>query len=125
MPASVAKAQAKSFDGLINRTFRVLARRKSQTETKHDPSVWRTGSAREEARSLFAMLQRNRNGDDIQTLRELISISAREEAELREWAAFSSPTVAVGIENMLCFRAAVLVAFDRLVAQRSIGEFTS
>ena len=36
--------------------------------------------------------------------------------ELVEWAACSSPLVAVRIENMLRFRKAVLAEFDRLLA---------
>jgi len=44
----------------------------------------------------------------------LISVSDRELTELHEWAACSSPAVAVGIENMLKFRSKVAREFDRL-----------
>ena len=55
-----------------------------------------------------------KNGDTAETLRELISVSDRELTELHEWAACSSPAVAVGIENMLKFRSKVAREFDRL-----------
>ncbi len=57
-----------------------------------------------------------RNGDSADSLRRLISVTPAEEAELRGWAAISSPAVAVGIENALRHRNAVLAAFDRFVA---------
>lgn len=60
-----------------------------------------------------------KNGDTAETLRELISVSDRELTELHEWAACSSPAVAVGIENMLKFRSKVAREFDRLA--QSLG----
>lgn len=80
---------------------------------KRDGDTWRTGSPREEARALFRMI--GRNGDGVETLRQLIGVNDRELAELRAWAACTSPTIAVRIENMLRFRNAVLVEFDRLL----------
>ena len=56
-----------------------------------------------------------RNGDSVDSLRRLISVTPAEKGELRDWAASSSPRVAVGIEHMLRFRNAVLAEFDRLL----------
>ena len=89
---------------------------------KRDADVWRVGSAGEEARALFKML--GRNGDDVRSLRLLITVSRAEEVELRDWAASSSPRVAVGIEAMIRYRQAVLIAFDRLVAQGRTNDVT-
>ena len=79
-----------------------------------DADLWRVGSAREEARALYKML--GRNGDDVQCLRSLIMVSPTDEQELRDWAACSTPRIAVGIETILHYRQEVLRQFDRLVA---------
>jgi hypothetical protein len=81
---------------------------------KDSSDVWRAGSPREEAKTLARLI--GKNGDSIADLRRLILVSPEEELELREWAASTSPAVAVGIENMLRFRMAVLAEFDRLLA---------
>jgi hypothetical protein len=85
---------------------------------KKEADLWRVGSPKEEARELYKML--GRNGDSADSLRRLISVTTAEEVELRDWAASSSPRVAVGIEHMLTFRNAVLAEFDRLVGNSSI-----
>jgi hypothetical protein len=77
-------------------------------------AVWRVGSAREEARALFRML--GRNGDDVNSLRALISLTPKEKAELADWAACTSPLISVRIEAMLTYRREVLLQFNRLVA---------
>src|SRR5258707_11825603 len=61
---------------------------------KKDADLWRTGSAKAEALMLYKLL--GRNGDSADSLRRLISVTPAEEAELRGWAAISSPAVAVG-----------------------------
>ncbi len=100
---------SKVFNDLIDRTFRALGR---ETESsKHD--VWRTGSAKQEALAVYAML--GKNGDSIESLRQLIAVSPTEKSELEEWAACSSPAIALGIENMLRFREKVLEEFDHRV----------
>jgi hypothetical protein len=81
---------------------------------KKEADLWRVGSPKEEARALYKML--GRNGDDVHSLRSLIMVSPTEEIELRDWAASSSPRVAVGIEAMIHHRQEVLLQFDRLVA---------
>ena len=78
-----------------------------------DSDFWRAGSAVGEARVLFRLLK---NGDDAQSLRQVISVSPTELAELKAWAASSSPAVAVGIDNMLRFRSKALAEFNRLVS---------
>ena len=72
---------------------------------KKDSDPWRAGSPAIEALALFRLV--GKNGDTAETLRELISVSDRELTELHEWAACSSPAVAVSIENMLKFRSKV------------------
>jgi|SRR5882762_7801707 len=79
-----------------------------------DADSWRTGSAIAEAHMLYKLL--GRNGDSAESLRRLISVTPTEEIELRDWAACSSPRVAVGIDAMLHYRQEVLRHFDRLVA---------
>jgi hypothetical protein len=111
----ISKDQSSDWQKLADQTFSALGQQETETESPHDPDVWRTGSAREEARCLFEMLQRNRNGNDVQTLRELIGVNDKEREELATWAGSSSPSVAVRIENMIRFRAQVLSEFDRLV----------
>jgi len=90
---------------------------------KKEVDLWRPGSPSIEATALFRLV--GRNGDSIEDLRRLISISAREEAELRELAAFSSPTVACGIERMISFRRQVLLHFDDLVENAHRGDSSS
>jgi len=84
---------------------------------KKDSDPRRAGSPAIEALALFRLV--GKNGDTAETLRELISVSDRELTELHEWAACSSPAVAVGIENMLKFRSKVAREFDRLA--QSLG----
>jgi hypothetical protein len=91
---------------------------RTPAESKRDPDLWRVGSAKIEALALHALL--GRNGDDVESLRRLISVSPTEQAELAEWAACSPPAVAVGIENMLRFRSEVAREFDRLVCERAL-----
>jgi hypothetical protein len=69
-----------------------------------------------EAVGFFKMI--NTNGDDIASLRRLISVSPAEESELREWAEHS-PALRVRIEAMLRFRGEVGREFDRLLAATS------
>lgn len=99
---------------LIEKTFDKITAHKT-TESKRDPDLWRPGSAATEARCIFEMV--GRNGDDVNSLRRLIGVSASEEAELREWAACAPPATAVGIEHMIRFRAAVLAEFETLVSR--------
>src|SRR5258708_15947231 len=80
---------------------------------KRNEDLWRPGSPTVEAEGLFRLA--GKNGDTIETLRELIGVNDRELTELREWAACSSPAIAVGIEKMIDFRTAVLDEFNRLV----------
>jgi hypothetical protein len=87
------------------------------TKPKKESDLWRPGSPREEAKTLVRLI--GRNGDSIDDLRRLISVTPAEELELREWAACSSARVAVGIETMIRFRAQVASEFDRLVEMRT------
>jgi hypothetical protein len=74
------------------------------------------GSPVTEAVGLFKMI--NTNGDDIASLRRLISVSPAEESESREWAE-QSPVLRGRIEAMLRFRGEVAREFDRLLAATS------
>ena len=84
---------------------------------KKDSDPWRPGSPLVEAAALVKLI--GRNGDDVESLRALIGVSDAELAELREWAASSSPVIAVGIENMIRFRAQVALEFERLVRSKT------
>ncbi len=112
---------SKVFNDLIDRTFRALGRETEAESSKHD--VWRTGSAKQEALAVYAML--GKNGDSIESLRQLIAVSPIEKAELEEWAACSSPAIALGIEHMISYRRQVLLQFDRLVENARGGDFAA
>ena len=75
---------------------------------------WRVGSPAVEAAALFRLLRRG-NGYTVESLRQLIAVSPADKRELMEWAALSSPSIAVRIDGMIAFREEVLAAFDRLV----------
>ena len=76
--------------------------------------LWLTGNAKEEAKTLARLI--GNNGDTIETLRELISVSPAEEAELRTWTACSPSLARTRIDNKLRFRAEVLEQLERLVS---------
>lgn len=68
---------------------------------------------KEEARALFEMV--GRNGDTMDSLRELILVSPKIEAWLLEQTRHS-PRGRCGIEKVLRFRRRVLEEFERLVS---------
>ena len=91
-----------------------LRRQRGDLPTPRDGDVWRVGAASVEAAALFRLLRRG-NGDTVESLRQLIAVSPADKRELMEWAALSSPTIAVRIEAMVAYREEVLAAFDHLV----------
>jgi hypothetical protein len=76
-----------------------------------DADLWRPGSALIEAKCLYEMI--GKNGDDAQTLRELISVSDADRRELGLWIE-QEPYLRNKIQAMIHFREMVLAAFDRL-----------
>jgi hypothetical protein len=72
-----------------------------------------TASPREEARSLFAMI--GRNGDTIDSIRELIAVPSDVEQALRLYIQ-RHPEDAAGIERVIEFRKRVAQQFERLAA---------
>jgi len=82
------------------------------SEPKAD-SHWldRTAPPREEARILIEML--GRNGDTVESIRELIAISEIEEA--LTLCARKHVEVTLGIERVLKFRRRVAEEFERLI----------
>jgi hypothetical protein len=76
-----------------------------------DADLWRPGSALIEAKCLYEMI--GKNGDDAQTLRELISVSDADRRELGLWIE-QEPYLRNKIQTMIHFREMVLAAFDRL-----------
>jgi hypothetical protein len=104
---------------LVEKTFDKIAAHKT-TESKRDPDLWRPGSPIEEARVLFRLV--DKNGDTVESLRELICVNDRELTVLQEWAAFAPLVVAVGIESMVHFREKVLEEFNRLVENAHRGD---
>ena len=71
---------------------------------------------KEEARALFEMI--GRNGDSVESIRELIRVSSKVEAWLLEQARYS-PRSRRGILKALDFRRRVAAEFERLVASES------
>jgi hypothetical protein len=57
-----------------------------------------------------------RNGDNVETMRELISISEEERSEMTEWAQ-NQPEMVLRIEAAIRFRAEVLFEFNRLLSE--------
>jgi hypothetical protein len=80
------------------------------------PWLDRPVAPREEALSLFAMI--GRNGDTVESVRELIAVPARIEAALLLYAD-RNPGDASGIERVLQFRHRVAEEFERLVTDPS------
>lgn len=71
--------------------------------------AWGTQSAKAEARMLFAMV--GRDGDTLQSIRELIRVPAKIEATLRAYAR-RFPEDRAGIEGVIQFRRQVAEEFD-------------
>ena len=69
-----------------------------------------------EARSLLQVARRN--GDNLETVRASITITAAQLAELRLWSA-REPWLAERIRNLIHFRRQVLREFNRLVEKTS------
>jgi hypothetical protein len=76
------------------------------------PWLDRAIAPREEALCLFAMV--GRNGDTVESVRELIAVPPRIEAALLLYAE-RNPEDALGIERVLQFRRRVAEEFERLV----------
>jgi hypothetical protein len=76
--------------------------------------AWGTQSAKAEALMLYAML--GRNGDTVESLRELIRVPAKIEAALRLYASKDREDGA-GIEGVIEFRRRVSEEFERLVRE--------
>lgn len=79
-----------------------------------DGSFWLCGglSAKAEARMLFSLI--GRNGDTLETVRELIAVPPETEALLRQFAE-EWPECARGVEAILRYRRKVGEEFERLV----------
>ncbi len=77
------------------------------------PWLDRVIAPREEALTLFALV--GRNGDTIESVRELIAVPPRIEAALLLYAE-RNPEDALGIERVLQFRRRVAEEFERLAA---------
>jgi hypothetical protein len=108
----ISKDQSSDWQKLADQTFSALGQQETETESPHDPDVWRTGSAKQEAIALHALL--GRNGDDVESLRALIGVSDKERDELSQWAA-NCPALHGRIEAMVYYREKVLEEFNRLV----------
>jgi hypothetical protein len=81
-------------------------------QRKRDGDLWRPGSPAIEALCLYEMI--GKNGDDVQSLRELIAMSDADRRELRLWTE-QEPQLRYKIEGMIYYRELVLSAFNRLV----------
>ena len=77
-----------------------------------DPELWRTGSAREEARSLYRLFQRQ--GERVDEMLALIDVSAAERRELAQWAA-NHPGLMLKISGMIFYRSQVRKEFLALL----------
>lgn len=88
------------------------------TESETD-SHWLscTAPAHSEARHLFALI--SRNGETVESIRELIAVPPDVENALRLYAREHSEDAA-GVERALRFRGRVGEEFERLVSQRKV-----
>lgn len=84
------------------------------------PWLDRPVAPREEAISLFALV--GRNGDTVESVRELIAVPPRMEAALLLYAE-RNPEDALGIERVLQFRRRVAEEFERLEERRRETTF--
>jgi hypothetical protein len=84
------------------------------------PWLDRAVAPREEAVSLFALI--GRNGDTVESVRELIAVPPRMEAALLLYAE-RNPEDARGIERVLEFRRRVAEEFERLQEQKRETTF--
>lgn len=75
----------------------------------------RTASPRQEARILFGMMQRN--GNTIESIRELIAIPPMIEGALTLYAR-KHPEDAFGVERVIAFRQRVAEEFELLIEPR-------
>jgi hypothetical protein len=83
------------------------------------PWLDRAIAPREEALSLFALV--GRNGDTVESVRELIAVPHSIETALLLYAQ-RNPEDALGIERVLHFRRRVAEEFERLARENRVGS---
>ncbi len=84
----------------------------AQESEAAEPWLWSAASPQAEARLLFSMI--GRNGDSLESIRELISVPPHVETLLRAFAQ-EHPEHGAGIEGILRYRLEVGREFERLV----------
>ncbi|SRR5713226_4569128 len=91
---------------------RAEAHRELESDLPLHADLWHCGSAANEAKEFFKMLQRGVS--DHATLRSDIAISASQMEDMNRWKE-RNPRVASSLERMIAHREKVLAAFDALV----------